>query len=83
MESLYVAAVMTRSQSKSRIPVHIFPCRFSDLECRQELDSHAERAADVIQLWHDLAEMFTAFEHTRRPPKVRAGPNGRYRIVDG
>jgi murein L,D-transpeptidase YafK len=73
IEELYVIAT-DALKAGARIDVHLFPARF-DGRAFAEL-SRAE--ARLQPFWEQLRQGHALFERTKRPPRFRVDPDGRY-----
>lgn len=83
IEKLYVIALDTKVATKKDIPVHIFPRRL-DEKGVEALKTDAGENKALLEFWQQLVPGYTAFEQTRRPPKVSVNPkSGAYIISPG
>ena len=75
IEALYVTAVMARGGGQGALPVHLFPCRFSDETC--EVALHKASPDDALAaFWQVLRDGYQRFEASHVPPTVRATSRG-------
>ena len=79
IEEVYVAAVLARSGGQAAIPVHVFPARLTDAFFAEVARTGAA-SPDLVSFWRNLKEGFDRFQRDRRPPRVVAGADGRYRF---
>jgi murein L,D-transpeptidase YafK len=77
IEQLYLAVLDSRAMGY-RVPVDIFPCRFSDTSCRALLRREEDARPELAAFWDDLAEGFDLFERSGVPPRVAVAASGRY-----
>ncbi len=81
IEQLYRAVLDSRS-SGYRVPVEVFPCRFSDPQCRALLGREDRDRPALAAFWADLAEGYELLARSGSPPVVVVDPLGRYRFGD-
>lgn len=79
IEELYVMAVEARSAGQRRIPIHIFPTRLDGAGMEYLRTSYGGDFVDY-PLWQKLEEGYSAFESTRKLPRIRT-TGGRYTVV--
>lgn len=72
IEEIYLLALSGR---RAGVAVHIFPTR---LTARGIASLPRDVSAETRQLWQELATVYSAFEKTRKTPKVRVDKSGRY-----
>jgi murein L,D-transpeptidase YafK len=73
VEALYVAAVRARDRGQTKIPVHVFPCRFGTETCKAAM---ADASHELIAFWLELQAGWMFFETTKLPPQVTATSKG-------
>ena len=74
IEEIYTLVQAAFDAGQARVPVHAFPFRFAAGDARLDDAVNGE-------FWRQLQAGFTAFETTRRPPRVRVA-DGRYQIQE-
>lgn len=77
IEQLYLAVLDSRAAGRE-VPVEIFPCRFSDPDCRARLRREADGRPALAAFWDNLADGFALLERSGRPPRVSVAASGRY-----
>lgn len=69
IEEIYVLALQARDAGQSKIPVHIFPYRFS-----------RKPTGALADFWSDLKPAYDHFEKHRMAPAIKIDSKGRYSI---
>ncbi len=77
IEELYLAVLDSRAAGFD-VPVEIFPCRFSDRECRALLERDARGRPALAAFWANLAEGYDRFAASGTAPAVSVERSGRY-----
>jgi len=65
------------------IPVHIFPCRFSEQSCTKALEDYismncTENDTTLRTFWDNLKTGFEFFDSLKTLPKISVDKNGKY-----
>jgi murein L,D-transpeptidase YafK len=81
IRELYWIAAQATDAGQSLIPVHIFPARL-DQSRLQWLEETFRPEADLLEFWHNLAQGYLYFEHTRHVPWVTVARDGRYIVPE-
>jgi murein L,D-transpeptidase YafK len=79
IRELYVLVEQVRKTSKSSIPVHFFPARFTTKGWTDLQRAYAGNAK-LLRFWQDLKAGYDAFEKSKTPPVVKVGSDGRYSV---
>src|SRR5688500_9352186 len=79
IKELYWIALTTHANGQERIPVHIFPMRFSDKHVKG-VGAVKESDPELAAFWRSLKPGFEFFQVTRRLPEVGLDADGQYRI---
>ncbi len=77
IEQLYIAVLDSRSAGYG-VPVEIFPCRFSERGCREELRRADRGRPELAAFWAELNAGFDLLEMSGMPPAVEVDADGRY-----
>ncbi len=70
IKELYLIAVKAKSLGQSRIPVHIFPYDFADIETDTSI-RHLAQYASYKKFWDELKPGFLFFEKNHRLPQIQ------------
>ena len=74
IKELYVLAVEARNNGQEKIPVHIFPTRFTD----EGLRALKNTSPDSYAFWENLESVYTTFEQTKKIKPIRVNERGEY-----
>lgn len=79
VELLYVIAVIARSNGQERIPIHIFPIRFTpeDIAWLEEVTFDRE----LWRFWNNLRPGYDYFETHRQVPTIEVARDGSYVVL--
>ncbi len=82
IKELYLAAVESRENGQTQIPVHIFPTRLNDEGMAQLKRDYSDQPG-LIALWGNLKPGYDYFESSRQLPDMRVDSQGRYQLSNG
>jgi len=75
IKELYVLAVEARNNGQEKIPIHIFPAKFSQTEFNV---LKKDFPSNTITFWGNLKSVYDDFEKTRKLKTIRVLRNGEY-----
>ncbi len=78
MEEVYWLSVLAKESGQYRIPVHIFPYKFNNLNFDQKERDKYKFNRKVLALWDNLQRGYEIFEYHKRVPIVYVTGNGYY-----
>lgn len=78
IKELYIYAVEAANNGQEKIPVYIYPARFTDTNCQRLFEEFGERK-DLIEFWKNLKEGYDRFQAATRELNVSVGEGGYYR----
>lgn len=78
IKELYVLAVEAKTAGQSRIPVHIFPCRFNGKYFQKLKDNHGKKNPSLLTFWENLKTGYDFFENNRNLPVISVNAIGEY-----
>lgn len=70
IKELYLLAVEAKHHGQVKIPVHIFPYRFSDQATSEKITKEYKDERATLIFWNTLEKGFTLFEKNKHPPLV-------------
>lgn len=79
IRELYILAVEARSHGQRKIPVHIFPFKYTPDNLARFKRKYGETSA-LFQFWKNLERFYSYFEMYHRVPLIETRPTGVYYI---
>jgi murein L,D-transpeptidase YafK len=77
IEELYILAVESKNNGEQNIPVHIFPCRFTDINVKA-LKRQYESDKTMLAFWENLKTGYDYFEKNKSLPAISVDAKGNY-----
>jgi murein L,D-transpeptidase YafK len=82
IKELYMYAVYAKSGGQSKIPVHIFPYNFTDIDIAQYILSNSKYKFN-LEFWSDLKKINMIFEKSHKLPKrIMVKNSGTYVVIE-
>ncbi|MBC8111391.1 MAG: hypothetical protein H7Y04_10060 [Verrucomicrobia bacterium] len=80
IEEIYLLAMEACNLGQTKIPIHIFPTRFTEINWTK---IQSENAADqaLINFWKDLKIGYDYFEKNKTLPKISVDGKGKYKVL--
>jgi murein L,D-transpeptidase YafK len=80
IKEIYLFTVEAKDNGQSKIPVHIFPCRFSE-EKFTALKNEYKDNSSLISFWENIKTGYDFFEKGNIPPSVTVSSTGKYLFI--
>lgn len=77
INELYILAIEAKNSGQTKIPVHIFPTKFTNDQF-EYLKSKYPDDNETILFWENLKEGYDYFETFKRPPTISVNNKGKY-----
>ena len=83
IKELYLYAIYAKRNGQRKIPVHIYPYTFSNMELADSIERDSSYSTQQA-FWADLKKIFLKFENMHKLPIIHIDKNtGRYKISGG
>ncbi len=79
IKELYLLAIEAKEHGQSKIPVHIFPAKFSETNWKN-LQNKNKQKSFLISFWTDMKPAYDYFETHKKVPSVKISSSGKYLI---
>jgi len=77
IEELYILAVEAKNNGQAVIPVHIFPCHFTDANVKALKQQHESDKA-LMAFWENIKTGYEYFEKNKALPNISVDAKGSY-----
>lgn len=74
IKELYIIAIEAKANGQSNIPVHIFPCKMTEIKMTELKTKNPE----FFIFWQSLKPVFDYFEENKNLPVITVNKNGSY-----